>query len=396
MSKQYNFDHLIKRDNSDSIKWQFMSNFDSRAKHDDILPFWVADMDLPCAEPIIEALHRRIDQNIFGYSNMDDSFYRPIIDWYRRRFNWQIERENIFFSPGIVSAISFLIQMLTKPGEGIIIQPPVYYPFAKQILAGGRQIVDNPLICDQNGYYSIDFDDLAIKLKTHKILLFCSPHNPVGRVWQEDELKRLVKLCAEHQAIIISDEIHNDLLRRNQQHFVLENLCPEYKDNIITMLAPSKTFNLAGLQFSHIIINNPQIKEQWLQFVDNQLAVHFPNCLSISAVRAAYQAGEPWLEQVLDYLDDNINFAADFIAKSLPQAIFCPPQGSYLLWLNLKGYNFDDTLYGRLIEEGRVLIEHGIIFGECGKDYVRINIACPKPLLKQGLERIAAVINAKS
>ena len=390
----YDFNQVVNRTNTNSVKWEFMHLFEPKATPDTI-PLWVADMDFPCAEPIIKALHKRIDRKIFGYSTQNTGeYWRAVCGWYQHRFNWYVNSSDIVFSPGVVPAIGYLLEILTEPGDGILIQRPVYYPFTSKINAHNRIIINNPLRY-QNGMYTMDFDDLAQKAadpKT-KVMIFCSPHNPVGRVWHQDELKRLGQICLENDLIIVSDEIHFDLVRRGVTHTPLVTLFPEQKNRIITATAPSKTFNLAGLQLSNIIIHDKAIRARWDKFVRERLSINGPNALSIVAAQAAYTEGEEWLEEVLDYLDGNIRFMRTFLQKYLPQVVFPPLEGTYLAWLDFRAYGFSQKdLVKKIVHDAKVLIEDGTMFGEEGSGFMRVNVACPRSILEEALRRTANVL----
>lgn len=387
----YDFDEIIDRAGTNSDKWECMHFLDPRADKG-TLPLWVADMDFTCCDGIIEALKQRSDRRIFGYGCPSEKMYHVLSSWYSKRFDWNFESESVHYAPGIVPAIGYFIDILTKPGDGVIIFSPVYYPFAKTIKNHGRKVINSSLINDGNGYYVIDFDDLEKKVVDNKLLLFCSPHNPVGRVWTEMELRRLLDICIRHNVTIISDEIHNDIIRRNKKHFILETLAPQYKDYILTCVAPTKTFNLAGLQYSNIIIHNPEIRRAWHHHVSEICGISRPNVLSIAAVQAAYEYGEEWLEQLIDYLDGNMQFINQFLKERLPKSIYHIPEGTYLAWINLGAYDFNEDMYGLFITEGKILIENGFVFGDEGRDFVRINAACPRSILTECFLRMERVI----
>lgn len=391
---KYNFDSIIDRTETNSNKWEFMQALAPNAGPD-TLPFWVADMDFPCAAPVIEAIHQRTDRLIFGYSNFHTPrFFRAVCGWYQHRFHWHIHSADIFYSPGVVPAIGFLIQALTKPNEGILIQPPVYFPFSNMIQNYGRQVVTNPLL-NQNGYYTMDYADLDKKAAdpATRLLILCSPHNPVGRVWKREELEKLVAICKKNHVSIISDEIHCDIIRQTFRHYPLETVAPDYKTHIFTCTAPSKTFNLAGLQLSNIIIHDSNVKDSWASYVSSKLGIHNPTPLSISAVQAAYEEGEDWLQQVNAYIDQNIDFVEKFIADAMPKARFFKAEGTYLIWIDVKGYGYtNEQVTQMLIDEADVLIEDGKMFGKEGDGYIRLNVACPRILLEEGLRRIARTL----
>jgi len=393
----YDLDEFIDRNGTNSVKWEAMRTMDPKAGPD-TLPFWVADMDFPCAECVIEALHGRVDRKIFGYStHRDAEYFRAVCGWYRHRFGWYVNSEDIFYSPGVVPAIAFLIDLLTESGDGVIIQRPVYYPFSNMIRSHERRIVNNALV-EKGGRYEIDFDDLEAKASSprNKLLILCSPHNPVGRVWTEAELERLGRICLDHGLFIISDEIHYDLVRRGVRHIPLETLFPEEKSRIITATAPSKTFNLAGMQLSNIVIHDRGLKARWRNYVCDRLGMSSPNALAIVATEAAYAEGEDWLSAVNDYIDGNIAFVKDFYARNMPLAEFHPPEGTYLTWTSLKAYGLSqEEIMALMSEEARVLVEAGTMFGEEGESFVRMNVACTRKTLEEGLERMAAALEGR-
>lgn len=388
---RYDFDRVIDRRNTQSRKWEFMRDFSPLAD-EDTLPFWIADMDFAAPQPVVEALKRRAAHGIFGYSAFSPSFYDALCGYYQRRHDYQIDRQTICYSPGLVAALGYLACLLTQPGEGIIIQEPVYYPFREVVLNTGRRLVSNSLIKGAGNDYRIDFDDLAEKVKQSKLLIFCHPHNPVGRVWSERELIRLGEICLANGVTILSDELHCDLLRRGEKHIMLEKLFPQARERIVTMLAPSKTFNLAGLQYSAIIIHDEELRRRWASYVRNICGIRGPHPLTMAAVEAAYRDGEPWLEQLLDYLDDNFRLLDRFLRERLPRAVYRIPAGTYLAWVDLSAYGFGAALFDRCIAEGKVLMEDGVAFGPQGQGFMRINAACPRPVLAEGLNRMASVI----
>lgn len=391
----YDLNVFVDRNNTNSIKWEFMQMMDPEAT-DSTLPLWVADMDFPCAKPILDALHERVDRQIFGYSvHHTDEYYRAVCGWYQYRFNWYVNSSDLVYSPGVVPAIGYLTEILTKPGDGIIIQRPVYYPFTNMINSHKRKIINNPLI-NNNGYYEMDFEDLEKKAKDPdtKMLIFCSPHNPVGRVWKEEELRRLGQICLDNGLTIVSDEIHHDLVKRGLKHIPLVTLFPEHKNRIITCTAPSKTFNLAGMQLSNIVIHDKKIRDKWNEYVGGQLGISMPNSLSIVAAQAAYTQGEDWLEQVIDYVDGNKYFTQKFLEKHLPKAKYYITEGTYLLWIDLNDYEFTQEELEKLVhKDAKVLTDIGVLFGEEGKGFIRLNAACTRDILKEALERIAGAIN---
>ena len=382
---KYQFDEIIDRKNTNSLKWEFMGQLSPKAG-ETTLPSWVADMDFACPPAVIEALHKRVDRRIFGYSSYEtSSYWEAVTGWFERRFSWSVRREDIFISPGVVPAISTLVRQLTGKGDGVIIQNPVYYPFGQVIEGEGRKIANNPLI-ETDGYYTMDFDHLAslAQDENNVMMILCSPHNPVGRVWTEDELKRVGEICLANNVILVSDEIHFDLIRKDKKHQVLADLFPG-EDRIITCTAPSKTFNMAGMQCSHIIISRPEYQKAWERERGHALL----NPLSIAAVEAAYTRCDDWVEGINLYLDENMAFIDRYVKERLPRARHRVSEGTYLAWLDLRDYGFTpEELENRMIEKGDVLFDMGAMFGKEGEGFVRINAACPRPLVEECMKRI--------
>ena len=352
-------------------------------------------MDFPCAEPILEAMRRRVDARIFGYgAPLDEAYFEALLSWYGRRMGWRLDPAALVYSPGIVPALGFLLDLLSSPGDGVIIQRPVYHPFANMISSHGRRLVNNPLV-NRGGRYEMDFEDLERKAAEPgvKLMILCSPHNPVGRVWSEGELRRLGRICLDRGLYLVSDEIHGDLVRGGQRHVPLESLFPGEEARIITAIAPSKTFNLAGLQLSHVVLRDPDLRKSWKTYVHGRLGIQGPNSLAVAATRAAYAEGEPWLEEVLAYLDGNFAAMGDFYARRLPLAGYRPSEGSYLAWGDFRPYGLPESdLLRRFVREARVLVQGGSVFGPEGEGFVRMNLACARPLLLSGLERMAEVV----
>lgn len=380
----YDFDRPIDRAGTFSLKWDQAQG---------LLPLWVADMDLPVAQPIVQALRERVDHPIFGYSVYDNKAIKnAITGWFARRFDWLVAPEEIFYCPGVVPAICVLIQMLTEPGEGIVIQPPVYHPFAGKIRENGREVVENPLVC-VDGNYQMDFIDLEEKIARKNVrgLLLCSPHNPVGRVWSPDELKKIVEICTRHDKWMISDEIHADVLRAGVRHHPLLQLCQEQRERIILCSAPTKTFNLAGVQLAHIIIPNRNYQDDWKSTV-SRLGYLEASPFALAATIAAYTEGEEWLQQACDYIDDNLRFAVSYIEKYLPRAKAYVPEGTYLLWVDFRGYETDGAKLEKLMrEKAKIALNEGYIFGCQGEGFERINVACPRSILSSALSQMKDV-----
>lgn len=392
---KFDFDKVVDRRGTDCQKWDRLDKV-YHGCPEDAIAMWVADMDFECAPCIVEALHKRVDEKIYGYScARNPDYYHTVAQWMKRRHRWEIEEEAIVFSPGVVPAIGYLIHIMTAPGDGIIVQDPVYFPFHYMIEGNGRKIVSNTLIFD-GAQYSIDYEDLERKLRDpeNKLLLFCSPHNPVGRVWTREELKRVVSLCKKYDKPIISDEIHFDLVRKGLVHTVTETVDPSYKEKIITCTAPSKTFNLAGLQNSNIVIHDPALRTKWQHFVKHVAHTDGHNFFGAAANEAAYKEGEEWLDELNAYIDQNIACLDAYIARELPKAKVIECQGTYLVWVDFSGYGLSqEELDKLLVEEAGVLLDSGTMFGEAGRGFQRFNVACPQSVLTQALERIKQVLN---
>lgn len=384
---KYDFDKIVDRRNTGSVKWD-------TNKDRSILPLWVADMDFPSPQPIIDAIKQKMELGIFGYSFPPDSYYEAIMGWLKKRHNWEIKRDWITWSPGTVTALHMLIRAYTEPGDKVIIQKPVYYPFFVSIKNNHCEIVDNPLKY-VNGRYVMDFDDLEVKTQDPKakVLILCSPHNPVGRVWTKEELSRLGEICLRNKVIVLSDEVHHDLIYKGYQHISLAAINEEFAQNSVTCIAPSKTFNLAGLQTSVIIIPD----ERPRQLYDTVLFGNYlkrPNLFGIAALEAGYRHGEEWLEQLLEYLEGNLNFLIDFIKQKLPRIKVIRPQGTYLVWMDFRELGMDaKALEEFMLNKAKLWLDEGYIFGEGGVGFERINIACSRATLTEALHRLEKAVH---
>lgn len=384
-----NFNILKERKNTNSIKWDFI-NFMYPDLNHEVLPLWVADMDFECCNSIVNSLKERVDSNIYGYSSFDEEYYSIITDWVNKEYGYSLDKNEIFYSPGIVPALGILIRALTKENDGIIIQSPVYYPFKNMIKNNNRTVIENNLI-NNNGYYEIDFEDLEEKAKNsnNKMLILCSPHNPVGRVWTQKELEKIAIICAKHNVYIVSDEIHCDLLREGVSFNSMGKLKDTIKDLLIICTAPSKSFNLAGLNLSNIFIFNNTIKELWKDEITNKMAVSNPSPFAISATKAAYKNGGQWLKDVNKYIDSNLIYLKEFLDKKLPAVKYVIPEGTYLAWLDFNNYNLtDEQLTNLLLNEAKVAFDEGKLFGITGEKFQRINVACPRVILEEALEKV--------
>lgn len=385
---KYNFDEIIDRSGTSATKMESLP----KGCPDDALPLWVADMDFACAEPILKALHERIDKKIFGYTMYDtDECLGAVLNWYKKRYGWEEQKENLFFCGGIVSAYAVLLNLLTKEGEGVVIQRPIYYPFTMKANSNGCQIVDSPLIY-ADGNYTIDFGDLDKKMAepNNKVLVFCSPHNPAGRVWTEEEIRKVVDICKKYDKWIICDEIHCDLLRCGMTFHPILKVAPDYADRIAVCTAPSKTFNLAGMKTSNIVIHNKELQAAWKDLIGGKLSMNGAGTLGLTAMIAAYNEGEEWLEQLKEYLDGNFAYIDAFLKEHLPKAHMVPSEGTYLAWIDFNGYVDGDAekLEEIMQKKARVALDEGYIFGDAGRGFERINIATPRSVVEDCMDRI--------
>lgn len=391
---KYNFDEVIDRRNTDSMKWSD-AYLEKHFGSSDCIPLWVADMDFRTAQPVVDAVIQRAAHGIFGYAMADDEFYEAVISWQRRRNGWQLQREWILFSPGVVPALWHIVKTFCSPGDKVIIQSPVYYPFYKVIEDNGCHVADNRLV-NRGGRYEMNYGELE-KLAADervKMMLLCSPHNPVGRVWTEDELRRVSEICLAHGVLLVSDEIHSDLIYSPNVHTPVAGLSEDLMMNTITCMAPSKTFNLAGVQVSDIIV--PDTRRRRKLAASFKSAGVMPNVFGLAAQTAAYNEGEEWLEQLLVYLSGNLDYLEDFIASQLPALGFRRPEGTYLAWLDFSSYGFDaDSLQKLVMQNARLALDDGYIFGGDGASFQRINFACPRETLKAAMERLKAGIDGE-
>ncbi|MBL7965700.1 MAG: PatB family C-S lyase [Prolixibacteraceae bacterium] len=382
--KTYNFDELIDRTNTNCIKYDGRKVFFGK---EDLLPLWVADMDFRTPDFIVEAIKKRAEHEVFGYTFRAESYTNSIVNWLKRRHNWEIKSEWITFSPGVVAGLTMAIEALSKPGEGVIIQPPVYFPFFDSVKGTGREMIENPLKLE-NGRYYFDLEDLKSKITpTTKLLLLSNPHNPGGMAWNREELTALAQICIDNKILIISDEIHSDLIFDGYRHTPLAGLSDEIAQNCVICMAPSKTFNTAGLTTSFLVIPN---KRHFVAYerVMRLPHLHMGNIFGTAALEAAYTHGDEWLAQLLKYLQNNYTYLEDFFRINMPEVKVMKPEATYLIWVDFSAYGLsDEALNQKLIEAG-VGLNRGVQFGKQGSGYMRINIGCPLSTLKEALARI--------
>lgn len=385
---KYNFNEIIDRSGTNSMKYEAGKSVDGL--REDHIPLWIADMDFACPQNVLDAMKRRIDRRIIGYSMpYSDEYYDSVISWMKRRHNWEVKKDSIVHSSGVVTALNVIVQNKTKVGDGVIFCTPAYAPFYFAAVNNGRMPVFTRLI-NNNGYYTFNYDELEELAKDEKNTVFflCNPHNPTGRVWRDDELRRVIDICLENDVLVVSDEIHGDLIRCSEKYIPVLTLYPGCK-NIIACTAPSKTFNIAGNQLSNIIIPDEEFAERWK-------ASHLggmPNPIALDACMAAYNECEDWLEELKAYLDNNFSFLEKFLAERLPKAIYKYPEGTYLAWVDISAYGTDDEVKKKIAANGVYIEYSNADFIRDAEGYVRINVSCPLSVLEEAMERIADALS---
>lgn len=389
---KYDFDKIIDRRNTESLK------FDSAAKRgvpQDALPLWVADMDFPAPEAVTRALTERAEHGIFGYSEPDDSYFDALCRWFSVRHGWECGREKFVLAYGVVAAICALIQTVTQPGDAVIVCQPVYYPFSSAVTDNGRKLIVSELVND-GGVYRTDFDDFERKIRENgvKAFILCSPHNPVGRVWTKDELRRMGEICLRHGVFVISDEIHADFVYGDHHHTVFPTVDPAFEAHCAVCTAPSKTFNLAGLHNANIYVPDDGVRRALLAQFD-RWGFSQSNVMGIVGCRAAYREGGDWLDALLNYLQGNIALVREFLHERLPEIALIEPQGTYLLWLDFTRLGLSDRELRSLIRDrAKLWLDDGYIFGAGGSGFQRINVACPRSTLQEALTRLERALRA--
>ncbi len=387
--EKWSFDTIVNRENSGCRKW------DGRKRvfgTDDILPMWIADMDFQSPPAVIEALKKCAAHGVYGYPLQSDAYYNAIVNWMGQRYECPIERDWILDTPGVVPAINLAIQAFTRPCDKIIIQPPVYPPFFSSIVNNRRQVVENPLIVE-NGRYVMDFHDLEKKMQLGiKMIILANPHNPVGRIWTKEELQVLANLCLQYNVLILADEIHGDFTFKGHRYIPMRSLSPEAARMTITCIAPSKSFNVAGLKTAATIISNRKLRELFRGALE---AVHIAdgNIFGIAALEAAYCCGGEWLDSLLGYLEENADFLMRFIETNIPEIRLIKPEGTYLAWLNCRALQLkQEELKNFFVQQAKVGLNDGLAFGRQGEGFMRLNFGCPRATLQEGLERIEKAV----
>ena len=390
---KYCFDEKIDRSKNHSAKW---AELGKKFGTDDLFPMWIADMDIKTAPEIVQAMKEKVEQEIFGYVYRPDSYYKSAAEWLERRFGYKISEKTLIHSPGVVPSLSILVKLMTNEDEKILIQTPVYYPFAETIKDNNRTLVTNELVRDENGYYTMNFTDLEEKLSDEKVTLFilCSPHNPVGRVWKKEELAKVGELCLKYNVRIIADEIWRDIIMPGVVHTPMASISKEIEDITVTCFSPTKTFNIAGLQASFATF--PRKEE--LERFDRELGIldiKRNNPFSLVAFETAYTKCDEWVNQLNEFLSSNMDYAIDFIKNRIPEVKICKAEGTYLLWLDFSSLGFTkEELSEFMKREAKVAMDDGYWFGDNGIGYERMNIACPRYMLEEGLTRIEKAVKS--
>ncbi len=388
--RNLDFDTVVDRRNSNCLKYDFAKE---RHMPEDVLPLWVADMDFTVSSYIQDAIVKQAGHGIFGYSEAQESYFTALENWIRKHYDWQVEKKWLIKTPGVVFALAMAVKAFTEEGDAVLIQQPVYYPFSEVITDNGRRLISNTLVRDENGYYHMDVKDFEEKIvkENVKLFLLCNPHNPVGRVWSREELEQIGDICYKHHVIVVSDEIHADFVFEGS-HQVFAAIKKEYQEIAITAMAPSKTFNIAGLQVSNIFIPDPKLKSQFRKQVTaagySQL-----NIMGLVAAEAAYTHGEEWYQAMYQYVKENIAYTKQFVEERIPGVQLSPHEGTYLLWLDCSGLQLSaEELEDLIIKKAKLWLDSGNIFGEAGRGFQRINVACPRKILTEALERLEKAV----
>lgn len=386
----YDFDRIIPRKNTNSLKFDCAAR---RNRPPGLLPLWVADMDFQAPQEVIAALVEKAEHGIFGYSEPDEEYFAALSGWFQTRHGWEIAPEQVVITPGVVFALSAFVRALCGPDDAVMIQEPVYYPFRHCVLGNHRKLVVNELLFD-GGQYRIDWADFERKISENKVklLLLCSPHNPVGRVWTREELTGIGEICLRHGVFVVADEIHQDFIYAGHRHTVFPSIADEFEKISAVCTAPSKTFNLAALHTANIVIADREVRTAF-QNETNRVGYSQPNIMGLVACRAAYRYGASWLDQLKEYLTGNLNFFRDFLETRLPELKLIEPEGTYLVWVDFSKLGMDDSkLHKFIIDQAGLWLDDGCMFGKCGGGFQRFNIACPRSTLRQALNQLEAAV----
>ena len=401
---KYDFDREINRKGTHAAKWNLIQDLDAPSRwhvtdayfgENRVLPMWVADMDFSAPQPVVDALIRRAQHGIYGYTIRTNSYDRAVVDWMKRRQGWTVQPEWIVSTPGVVPALNWLVRTFTRPGDQVLIQRSGYYPFFKAIENNGARIVSSSLLLD-NGRYEVDFDDFAKKAAdpATRLFILCSPHNPVGRVWTRAELTRIAEICRQQRVLVVADEIHADLVYQGFTFTPLATISEDAAQNTVICTAPSKTFNLAGLHTSNIIIPNPKLRHQFQQTLDSCGMSKWADPFGMLACETAYREGETWLDQVMVYIESNLDYLHKFVQSHLAGIRVIRPEGTYLVWLDCRELGLHKRDRKRLmVEKARLFLDSGDMFGPEGNGFERINIACPRSILQEALLRMQRALS---
>lgn len=383
---RYNFDEIVPRLGTDCVKYDAAESIFGTS---DLIPMWVADMDFRCPPCVTEVLRKRIEHDIFGYTFLSPEWKPAIMNWVGRRYNWQVTEEEIGFVGGIVPAIAFAIQCFSSVGDNILVQPPVYHPYFHVPKDLGRNVLVNPLKL-VDGQYSIDFDDFEKKASESRIFILCSPHNPGGRVWNRQELQRMAEICARHNVLVISDEIHCDMTLKGYSHVPFAAVSKVAEENCITFMAASKSFNIAGLKSSYHIIKNKKLREEYSEFL-RRSELDFAPLFATATVAVAYNEGEEWLNQMMEYVEGNVDYMQKYIAENMPILSIIRPQASYLVFIDARALKMEQpALVDFFVKQAKVGMNDGAMFGKGGEGFMRMNVGCPRSVLRKALEQIKA------
>lgn len=388
---KYNFDEVIDRSATNTIKIERLKDMFGR---EDLIPLWVADMDFLSPPEVTDALRERTDHGLFGYTLPSDSYYNSIISWMENHHGYIVNKKEITFIPGVVKGFAFAMDVFTQEGDVVLIQPPVYHPFHLVTESLNRKLINNPLILE-DGQYRMDFDGLRSLIKEHspKVIIFCSPHNPVGRVWSKEELAELAEICYDNNVLVVSDEIHSDFAFDGHKHLPFATVSEKARMNSITLMAPSKTFNIAGIVSSFAIIHNKEIQERYLQFLAPR-ELDKGTIFAYTATEAAYSKGGPWLREAMEYIKGNIEFVDSFFKEYIPQIKLINPEAMFLLWLDCRDLGLEHKeLEDLFINKAKLALNSGVMFGQEGIGFMRLNVGVPRSVLKQALENLKSAIN---
>ena len=387
---KYDFDQVVDRSKNRSAK------YDERKKkfgREDVIPLWVADMDFKTAQPVIDAMKARAEEGIWGYTSRPDSYFDAVCSWQKRRNGWEIDRSMLSFSVGVVPSLSSMVFVFTEPGDKVLIQTPVYSEFYDVTESWDREVIENPMV-EKNGVWSVDFEDFEKKAKEARIFFLCSPHNPLGIVWTREELTRMCEICMANDVLIVSDEIHSDLIFHGKKHIPTATLSPEIAAHVITCISGTKTFNLAGLQASAVVFPNADLKARFDKFWFN-LDIHRNNAFSSIAMETAFNEGEEWLEQLLAYIDGNFELIRSCCEKNIPRIRPNVPDATYLVWLDCRELGMENEELRRfMIDKAGLGLNEGWSFGRSLSGYMRLNAACPRSVLEKALKQLKEAVDA--